>query len=59
MYSSSDFEHLLIRYKAEGLPEGESLQASCLKKTKHPTTCFTFEGISSCKRPKMTSCLQS
>ena len=47
MYSSSDFEHLLIRYKAEGLPEGESLQASCLKKTKHPTTCFTFEGISS------------
>jgi len=31
MYSSSDFEHLFIRYKAEGLPEGESIQAFCLK----------------------------
>lgn len=31
MYSSSDFERLFIRYKAEALPEGESIQAFCLK----------------------------
>ena len=31
MYSSSDFGHLFIRYKAEDLPEGESIQAFCLK----------------------------
>lgn len=31
MYSSSDFEHLFIRYKAEGVPQGESIQSFCLK----------------------------
>ena len=31
MYCSSDFEHLFIRYKAKGLPEGESIQTFCLK----------------------------
>ena len=31
MYSSSDFEHLFIRYKAEAMPEGESIQDFCLK----------------------------
>ena len=31
MYSSSDFERLFIRYKAEAMPEGESIQAFCLK----------------------------
>lgn len=40
MYSSSDFEHLFIRYKAEAMPEGESIQDFCLK-TKYPTICFT------------------
>lgn len=25
MYSSSDFEHLFIRHKAEGVPQGESI----------------------------------
>lgn len=31
MYSSSDFEHLFIRYKAEAMPQGESMQDFCLK----------------------------
>lgn len=31
MYSSSDFERLFIRYKAEAMPQGESIQAFCLK----------------------------
>lgn len=31
MYSSSDFEHLFIRYKAESVPQGESLQSFCLR----------------------------
>ena len=31
MYSSSDFEHLFIRYKAEAMPQGESIQDFCLK----------------------------
>lgn len=31
MYSSSDFERLFIRYKAEAMPEGESIKAFCLK----------------------------
>lgn len=31
MYSSSDFEHLFIRYKAESVPLGESLQSFCLR----------------------------
>ena len=31
MYSSSDFEHLFIRYKAEAVPQGESIQDFCLK----------------------------
>ena len=31
MYSSNDFEHLFIRYKAEAMPEGESIQDFCLK----------------------------
>ena len=26
MYSSSDFERLFIRYKAEAMPEGESIR---------------------------------
>lgn len=31
MYSSSDFERLFIRYKAEAMPHGESIQDFCLK----------------------------
>ena len=31
MYSSSDFERLFIRCKAEAVPEGESIQVFCLK----------------------------
>ncbi len=31
MYSSSDFERLFIRYKTETMPQGESIQAFCLK----------------------------
>lgn len=31
MYSSSDFERLFIRYKAESVPQGESLQSFCLR----------------------------
>lgn len=31
MYSSSDFEHLFIRYKAEAMPRGGSIQNFCLK----------------------------
>jgi len=31
MYSSSDFEHLFIRYKAEAMPQGESIQDFCLR----------------------------
>ena len=31
MYSSSDFEHLFIRYKAEVMPQSESIQDFCLK----------------------------
>jgi len=31
MYSSSDFEHLFIRYKAESIPDGESIQDFCLR----------------------------
>ncbi len=29
MYSSSDFERLFIRYKAEALPSGESILSFC------------------------------
>ena len=31
MYSSSDFERLFIRYKAEAMPQGESIQDFCLR----------------------------
>lgn len=31
MYSSSDFERLFIRYKADSMPRGESIQDFCLK----------------------------
>ena len=31
MYSSSDFERLFIRYKAEAMPHGDSIQAFCIK----------------------------
>ena len=31
MYSSSEFERLFIRYKAEAMPHGESIQNFCLK----------------------------
>ncbi len=29
MYSSNDFERLFIRYKAEAVPSGESIQSFC------------------------------
>ncbi len=29
MYSSNDFERLFIRYKAEAMPSGESIQSFC------------------------------
>ena len=32
MYSSGDFEHLFIRYKAEAMLQGESIQDFCLKR---------------------------
>lgn len=31
MYGSSAFERLFIRYKAEAMPQGESIQEFCLK----------------------------
>ena len=31
MYSSSDFERLFIHYKADAMPQGESIQDFCLK----------------------------
>lgn len=31
MYSSSDFEHFFIRYKAEAVPQGESIQSFCMR----------------------------
>ena len=31
MYSGRDSEHLFIRYKAEAIPQGESMQDFCLK----------------------------
>ncbi len=31
MYSSSDFERLFIRYKAEAMPQGESIQDFCIR----------------------------
>lgn len=31
MYSSSDFERLFIRYKAEAMLQGESILEFCLK----------------------------
>lgn len=31
MYGGSDFEYLFIRYKAESMPQGESIQTFCIK----------------------------
>ena len=31
MYSSEDFENFYVRYKAEGLPQGMSIQSWCMK----------------------------
>ena len=31
MYSSSDFERLFIRYKADAMPQGESIQDFCIR----------------------------
>ena len=31
MYSCNDFERLFIRYEAEAMPQGESIQDFCLK----------------------------
>lgn len=31
MYTSNDFERLFIRYKAESVPAGESLQTFCIR----------------------------
>lgn len=31
MYSSEDFENFYVRYKAEGLPSGMSIQSWCMK----------------------------
>lgn len=31
MYSSEDFENFYVRYKAEGLPKGMSIQSWCMK----------------------------
>lgn len=39
MYSSSDFEHFFIRYKAEAMPQGESIQDFCLR-NKMPYNLF-------------------
>ena len=39
MYSSSDFERLFIRYKAETMPEGESIQSFC-SRNKVPYNLF-------------------
>lgn len=39
MYSSSNFERLFIRYKAEVMPEGESLQSFC-SRNKVPYNLF-------------------
>ena len=39
MYSSSDFEHLFIRYKTEGLPSGESILSFC-NRNKVPYNLF-------------------
>lgn len=60
MYSSSDFERLFIRYKAESVPQGESLQSFCLrnkvpynlfhkwyKDTRHQLVPIQVEGLQS------------
>lgn len=39
MYSINAFEHLFIRYQAEAMPQGKSIQAFCLK-TKYSTICL-------------------
>jgi len=39
MYSNSDFERFFIRYKAEVVPAGESLQNFCFK-NKPPYNLF-------------------
>lgn len=39
MYSSSDFERLFIRYKAEALPSGESILSYC-NRNKVPYNLF-------------------
>ena len=31
MYSNEDFENFYVRYKAEGLPKGVSIQSWCMK----------------------------
>lgn len=31
MYSNEDFENFYVRYKAEGLPKGMSIQSWCMK----------------------------
>ena len=40
MYSSSDYERLFIRYKAETVPQGKSIQNFCFK-IKYLTISFT------------------
>ncbi len=39
MYSSNDFERLFIRYKAEAMPSGESIQSFC-ERNKIPYNLF-------------------
>ena len=39
MYNSSDFERLFIRYKAEAIPQGESVQDFCVR-NKMPHNLF-------------------
>ncbi len=39
MYSSNDFERLFIRYKAEAVPHGESMQSFC-EREKVPYNLF-------------------
>ena len=61
VYSGCDFERLFIHYKAEAIPQGESILDFCLKK-RYPTISFIngtrIQDIKSRKRPILTYCLK-
>ena len=40
MFTSEDYERFYLRYTAEALPHGESIQAFCLKNSKLPKLAY-------------------